>query len=196
MNELTITTEVRSLRDLSPQQWKSGIAAWLGWMFDGLDMHLYTLVALVFVAQLSQVTTDPQLQTEAESSLVKERGAWIQAAFLVGWALGGGFFGVIADRIGRSRALMLTILTYACFTGVSYLAQEWWHLLLFRFLAALALAENGPSERRCWPRLGPNAGGPGWPPSCKRGSISAFSRPPWLIGFWPGMNRASCSSSE
>ena len=37
--------EVRSLRDLSPQQWKSGIAAWLGWLFDGLDMHLYTLVA-------------------------------------------------------------------------------------------------------------------------------------------------------
>lgn len=161
MNELTITTEVQSLRDLSPQQWKSGIAAWLGWMFDGLDMHLYTLVALVFVAQLSQVTTDPQLQTEAESSLVKERGAWIQAAFLVGWALGGGFFGVIADRIGRSRALMLTILTYACFTGVSYLAQEWWHLLLFRFLAALGiggewavgaslLAETWPKRWRPW----------------------------------------------
>ena len=44
--------EVRSLRDLSPQQWKSGIAAWLGWLFDGLDMHLYTLVALPFVAEL------------------------------------------------------------------------------------------------------------------------------------------------
>ena len=37
---------------LSPQQWKSGIAAWLGWLFDGLDMHLYTLVAASFVAQL------------------------------------------------------------------------------------------------------------------------------------------------
>ena len=44
--------EVRRLRDLSPQQRRSGLAAWLGWLFDGLDMHLYTLVATAFVAQL------------------------------------------------------------------------------------------------------------------------------------------------
>ena len=62
---------------------------------------------------------------------------WIQAAFLLGWALGGGFFGRIGDRLGRSRALSLTILTYALFTGLSAFAQTWWHLLIFRFLAAL-----------------------------------------------------------
>src|SRR6266496_6793713 len=45
-------TESASFRSLSPQQWKSGIAAWLGWLFDGLDMHLYTLVATAFVAIL------------------------------------------------------------------------------------------------------------------------------------------------
>ena len=45
-------TEVRNLRDLSPQQRRSGLAACLGWMFDGLDMHLYTLVAVPFVAEL------------------------------------------------------------------------------------------------------------------------------------------------
>src|SRR5438552_6456493 len=44
--------EVSRLRDLSPQQWKSGIAAWLGWLFDGLDMHLYVLVAAPFVMEL------------------------------------------------------------------------------------------------------------------------------------------------
>src|SRR6266511_6207797 len=94
---------VRHLRDLSPQQWKSGLAAWLGWTFDGLDMHLYALVALPFVAQLLQVgtTTDPSVGRHA---------AIIQAAFLFGWALGGGFFGRIGDRIGRSRALRLTVL--------------------------------------------------------------------------------------
>ena len=63
----------------------------------------------------------------------------IQAAFLVGWALGGGFFGWVADLIGRSRALVLTILTYACFTGFFYFSTEWWHLLAFRFLAALGI---------------------------------------------------------
>src|SRR6266496_5384707 len=45
-------TESASFRSLSPQQWKSGIAAGLGWLFDGLDMHLYTLVATAFVAIL------------------------------------------------------------------------------------------------------------------------------------------------
>ena len=51
------------LRDLSAAQWKSGVAAWLGWLFDGLDMHLYTLVAAPFVAQLiaAQSTTDPMV---------------------------------------------------------------------------------------------------------------------------------------
>src|SRR5262245_3088228 len=95
--------EITRLRDLSPQQWKSGIAAWLGWLFDGLDMHLYVLVAGPFVAVLLGLddTTD---------SRVGYYSSWIQAAFLFGWALGGGFFGRIADRIGRSRALMLTIL--------------------------------------------------------------------------------------
>ena len=123
--------EVTRLRDLSPQQWKSGIAAWLGWLFDGLDMHLYTLVATPFVAELLSVATT--------SDAVTYHGSVIQAAFLVGWALGGGFFGRIGDRLGRARALNLTILTYAIFTGLSFFAQTWWHLLIFRFLAALGI---------------------------------------------------------
>src|SRR3954468_9269504 len=49
--------DIRRLSDLSPQQWKSGIAAWLGWLFDGLDMHIYTLVATAFVAILLNHTT-------------------------------------------------------------------------------------------------------------------------------------------
>src|SRR5271165_4798042 len=98
------------LRDLSSSQWKSGIAAWLGWLFDGLDMHLYVLVATPFVALLLKVSEkDPS---------VRYYSSWIQAAFLIGWALGGGLFGYVGDRLGRSRTLMLTILTYALFTGL------------------------------------------------------------------------------
>ena len=146
--------EAKSLRDLSPHQWKSGIAAWLGWLFDGLDMHLYTIIAAPFVAQLLHVAS-------AADPLVKEKSSWIQAAFLIGWALGGGFFGRIGDRLGRSRALSLTILTYAVFTGLSFLAQTWWQLLIFRFLAALGiggewavgsslLSETWPKRWRPW----------------------------------------------
>lgn len=141
------------LRDISGTQWKSGVAAWLGWFFDGLDMHLYTLVATPFVAQL--------LMVDVRDDAVREKSSWIQAAFLVGWALGGGFFGRIGDRLGRSRALMLTILTYALFTGLSFFAQTWWHLLSYRFLAALGiggewavgaslLSETWPEGWRHW----------------------------------------------
>jgi len=108
------------LRDLSSTQWKSGIAAWLGWLFDGLDMHLYTLVALPFVAEL---LSTPQTQLTMRDDAVGQHASWIQAAFLVGWALGGGFFGRIGDRVGRSKALTLTILTYAIFTGSSFFAH-------------------------------------------------------------------------
>src|SRR5437763_4374904 len=104
-SEVSTRHEIRSLRDLSPYQWKSGIAAWLGWPFDGLDMHLYVLVAAPFVAQLIGVTDTRDPAVGWYSSL-------IQAAFLIGWALGGGFFGRVGDRLGRSRALSLTIFTY------------------------------------------------------------------------------------
>ena len=142
------------LRDLSPAQWRSGLAAWLGWTFDGLDMHLYTLVAAPFVAELLGVgsTADPK---------VGHYGSIIQGAFLLGWAFGGGFFGRIGDRLGRSKALVLTILTYASFTGLSFFATQWWHLMIFRFLAALGIggewavgasliAETWPPRWRPW----------------------------------------------
>src|SRR5215468_4969986 len=102
--------EIASLRDLTPTQWKSGVAAWLGWMFDGLDMHLYTLVALPFVAEL--------MRTNPASQDVSTKASLIQAAFLFGWAMGGAVFGRIGDMLGRSRTLMLTILTYSVFTGL------------------------------------------------------------------------------
>src|SRR5687768_4921791 len=145
--------QVTRLRDLTPVQWKSGAAAWLGWMFDGLDMHLYTLVAIPFVAEL--------LATDRKDPAVGLHASWIQASFLIGWALGGSVFGRLGDRLGRSRALVLTILTYACFTGLSFFAQTWWQLLAFRFLAALGiggewavgaalLAETWPHRWRPW----------------------------------------------
>ena len=100
--------EAVRLREITPLQWKSGIAAWLGWLFDGLELHLYTLVAAPLVVTLLGVgmehAADPQ---------VKEKSAYIQAAFLIGWAVGGAFFGRLGDLLGRSRALALTVLTYA-----------------------------------------------------------------------------------
>ena len=162
-------------------------------------MHLYVLVAGPFVAELLGVGMHKNPEVGYYSS-------WIQAAFLFGWALGGGFFGMIADRIGRSRALMLTILTYAMFTGLSFFAQAWWHLLIFRFLAALGiggewavgaslLSETWPRRWRPWMaavlQTGVNLGvcWRAWRTSCWPAfriapySSSAFCRRCWCCGF-------------
>jgi len=102
-----------------PPQWKTGIAAWLGWLFDGLDMHLYTLVAAPFVMHLLQVTStaDPA---------VKEKSSWIQAAFLIGWALGGGFFG--RSEIDSGAAAHSADHSYLrhLYRAVLFCAT-WWH---------------------------------------------------------------------
>lgn len=149
--------EVERLSDLSKDQWQSGAAAWLGWLFDGMDMHFYTLVATPFVAELLYpMASAAELRVLEKNPAVGHYSSLIQGAFLVGWALGGGFFGRIADRIGRSHALMLTILTYASFTGLSFFAQTWWHLFLFRFLAALGIggewAVGASLLSETWPR--------------------------------------------
>ena len=183
--------EVRHLRDLSPQQVRSGLAAWLGWLFDGLDMHLYTLVATAFVAQL--------LMTGEGDPEVGQKASIIQAAFLVGWALGGGFFGRVADLLGRSKALVLTILTYACFTGLSFFATEWWHLMAFRFLAALGiggewavgaslLSETWPKSWRPWIAATlQTAVNCGILLACLSGALLAGKPPHWifLVGVLP-----------
>ncbi|HWA24282.1 MAG TPA: MFS transporter [Lacunisphaera sp.] len=141
--------EATRLSELSPQQWKSGLAAWLGWMFDGLELHLYTLVATPLVVQLLAASS-------AADPNVKEKAAYIQAAFLVGWAVGGAFFGRLGDLLGRSRTLALTVLTYACCTGLCAFAQTWWQLMIFRFIAAVGIggewAVGASLLSETWPR--------------------------------------------
>jgi MFS family permease len=154
MSLSAVPREATRLSELTPRQWKTGAAAWLGWLFDGLELHLYTLIALPLVVELlgAASSADPA---------VKEKSAYIQAAFLVGWALGGAFFGRLGDRIGRSRALALTVLIYAVCTGLCAFAQTWWQLMLFRFVAALGiggewavgaslLTETWPKAWRPW----------------------------------------------
>jgi MFS family permease len=83
-----LAPEARRLRELTPRQWKSGIAAWLGWLFDGLDMHLYTLVAAPFVAQLLMVVSHSDGEVKAKSSWPRRWRPWIAAVLQTGVNLG------------------------------------------------------------------------------------------------------------
>jgi MFS transporter, SHS family, sialic acid transporter len=115
-------------------RWLALVAALLGWLFDGFEMGIFPLVArpaLVEVLGLgSQEAQARATQDEAERILLAKGingpvGLWngrITAAFLVGAALGGWFFGWLGDRIGRVRGMVFSVLTYALFTGLCGLA--------------------------------------------------------------------------
>jgi MFS family permease len=111
-------------------KWLALAAALLGWLFDGMEMGIFSMVGRPAVQDL--------LQTRDESSV----GLWfgvIMACFLVGAATGGVVFGWLGDRIGRVRAMTLSILTYSLFTGLGGLAAAAWQLGALRFIAALGM---------------------------------------------------------
>jgi MFS family permease len=105
-------------------------AALLGWMFDGLEMGLFPLVARPALGDLLGVTDD---------ALIGQWFAIATAGFLIGAATGGVLFGWLGDRIGRVRAMMLSVLTYAIFSGICGLAGSAWQIAVFRFIAALGM---------------------------------------------------------
>jgi len=118
-------------RQLSGYQWLVLFVAWLGWVFDSMDATIYTLVMTPALKEL--------LGTRASAENIDWYGGLIFALFIVGWALGGVIFGILADYLGRARTLVLTILIYAIFTGLAALSHSWWELALYRFLTALGI---------------------------------------------------------
>jgi len=110
------------------------ITAFLGWMFDGLEMGIFPLIARPALQQMQ--ASQGLVATDAFVGLWM---GYVTAAFLLGAAVGGVLFGWLGDRIGRVRAMAISILCYSLFTGLVYFAQEPWHLLVTRFIAALGM---------------------------------------------------------
>ncbi len=107
----------------------------LGWMFDTMDQQLFNLVANVSLLDLLK---DRVPEAELQGAATAWRGS-LTAVFLVGWAVGGFVFGILGDRIGRTRTMVITILMYAGFTGLCSLVKTPEQYLLFRFLTALGI---------------------------------------------------------
>jgi MFS family permease len=115
--------------------WRALTASWLGWMFDGYETYALVLVMAPVMSQF--------LPPGASKAPVYIGG--LLAATLLGWAGGGIAAGVLADYLGRRRTLMLSILWYAIFAGLTALSRDYWSLLVFRFFTGLGLgAEWGP----------------------------------------------------
>jgi MFS transporter, SHS family, sialic acid transporter len=111
-------------------------AALLGWMFDGAEMGVFSMVGRSAIQDMLGIDGAP---TKIQEEQIGFFFGVIIAIFLVGAATGGVLFGWLGDRIGRVRAMSLSVLTYALFTGFCGLAQDPLQLAALRFIAALGM---------------------------------------------------------
>lgn len=134
-------------------EWLVLVIASLGWMFDVFEGQ-------VFVASMNEVWKD-LLPPQTPDGTRRFFDHLALGAFLAGGALGGVLFGALGDRIGRARTMILTILLYSVFAGLTALARTWWEVVLLRFLVALGVggewavasamvAEVFPPRARAW----------------------------------------------
>ncbi len=122
--------DARGARPLDRAAWRALLVAACGWLFDGYETYALILVGALAIRELVPPDHLAQLPIYFGG---------LVAITLVGWATGGLVGGVLADYLGRRRMLMLSVLCYAVFTGLSALAQTYWMLLVFRFLTGLGL---------------------------------------------------------
>jgi MFS family permease len=120
---------------LTRYQWTVLFAAWLGWGFDVFDALLFNYVAPNAVPTLLGLQIG---SAEARAATPYWTGI-LTAMLLIGWAIGGVLFGVICDRIGRVRTMMLTMLLYSLGTAACAFAPNIWVFMFFRALASLGI---------------------------------------------------------
>jgi MFS family permease len=125
----------RTFWDMTPYQWGVLLAAWIGWGFDCFDGLLFNFVAPNCVPTLLGLAIG---SPEAHAATLRWTGG-LTSLLLLGWAAGGILFGRLADRIGRTRTLMLTMALYALGTGLCATATNLWMLGFFRLVSSLGI---------------------------------------------------------
>jgi MFS family permease len=135
------------------------LAASFGWMLDAFDVMLYSLVLASLMRDLH---------------LSKAEGGLLNSLTLISSAAGGVGFGLLADRYGRKRALMGSVLLYSIFTGLCGLSQTLWQLAAFRVCLGLGMGGEWAS--------GAALVSESWPASA-RSRAFAFMQSFWAIGF-------------
>jgi MFS transporter, SHS family, sialic acid transporter len=133
-------------RSLTRGQWLVLAAAFLGWMFDGVEIGLFPLVGRAALQDLLGVSDEKQVV------------AWmsrITACFLIGAAVGGVSLGWLGDKIGRVRGMVACMLTYSVFTGLCYFVTAPWQMGACIFAAALGMGGEWSLAValvvECWP---------------------------------------------
>jgi len=163
-------------RGLDRPQKHAFLAAWGGWVLDSMDASLY---AQVLVPALEELL--PRSGYPADLGAIGKWGGTLFSLFMVGWGC-SVLFGWLADRVGRRRALMLSVGTYSIFTLLSALSPNVYALAAFRLLAGFGVggewsvagalvAESWPESKRRW---GAGLLHTGWPLGWFLGGLVQF----------------------
>ena len=120
-------------RSLNGPQWKTLLAANLGWTLDSFEFFALFVTVGFALHQLLDVT---------QHAAIPRYAGYVIATTLFGWATGGVIGGIIADYIGRKRTMILAILAYSLTSGLSALAWNWESLAILRFLVGVAIGSE------------------------------------------------------
>jgi MFS family permease len=146
-------------REASPEAKRALVAAGMGWLLDAFDVMLYALILTSVIADLG---------------LDRATGGAMASLTLAASAVGGLIFGVVADKLGRTRALSLSILLYSIFTFACGLAQNVWQFAIFRVLLGLGMggewASGAALVSETWPEQ-------------HRGKALGIMQSCWAIGY-------------
>ncbi len=146
-------------------RWRAFFASAVGWACDGFETFALVLAGPIALGQLLAPDQRPRLSIYFGGLL---------AATLFGWATGGIIAGVLSDYLGRRRTLMISILWYALFAGLTAFSQAYWMLLVARFMTGVGLGgEWGPGTAMI---------GEYWPPA-KRGQAAGWLQSSFGFGF-------------
>lgn len=116
---------------LTPYHWFVILVASMAWFFDCLDQRIFSLARIPALAAL--------MGRPGTDKAVQEFGKVVTAFFLIGWGIGGMFFGALGDRFGRARMLTSSILIYSVFTGLSFFSRTSWDFTIARFLTGVGV---------------------------------------------------------
>ena len=146
-------------RSAPPQPRRALIAASMGWALDAFDVMLFSLTLSAVIAELG---------------LTKAQAGALGSITLLGGAAGGLFFGWVADRYGRTRSMIYSVLLYSVFTAACGLSNTFWQFAFFRALLGLGMGGEWAS--------GAALVSESWP-ARSRGRALAFMQSSWAIGF-------------
>lgn len=145
--------------EATPDARRALVAASLGWMLDAFDVMLYALVLASLMADLG---------------MDKATAGQLGSLTLVASAAGGILFGIVADRLGRTRALVASVLIYSVFTFACGLAQNVTQLAIFRVLLGIGMGGEWASGAALVSET--------WPAE-HRGKALGFMQSSWAVGY-------------